>query len=769
MPDSSIHLLNNIINRLKKSTHLLMLAILSLLWIIFFWRLFTPTTADRLTFIQGDFTVHYFPFSSYQAERVSDGDIPLWNPYNNAGGPFAADPQSVAFYPPRLLSIFLASDNWSQANLRNEVAFHYLLTSVLMYVFLYKLADSEFAAVSGSVIFTYGGYLTAYPMLQVTVLYSTTWLPLILLGIHLSFSEKAWNIRGVVLGAIGLGLSILGGHPQTILYIGYISLAYFLFMTYHNQHSLTIIVFRGMVLYGLGLLIALVQIWPSVEFVNLSARVEQYTYIDKASGFAIADSLQIIFPTFFGIWSPLYVGVAGFLLALGAIFRQNVMNIFWAILTLLSLLISFGKNSIFYDVFYLFVPGVSTFRQQERLALGVTFGLAVLATYQIAWLISNQQATDEEESSTPDFTQQSNMRRISILHVGTIVTMTLILVSQRLLNNDPPVDDTTNTFVLLSLTSILFLGWLHWQVQQRPTQTLATSALLILIVMDLFVLSSHRANWVADTPENQIAEPVALAELAVPSSDDIVWRVDGAGGLQDRGTYFRVPDIYGASPLYLEKLEVLRQLPVDRFWELLAVRYVMTTDDMPADIDATLIAEGINYDEIPYQVYELNNPYPFAQLIYAHILGHNTDFTNSLLADPSVDLRETVITHGYLPIELSGERSTDANIQNIQFESPENLRMNVNTSENAILTISILNYPGWQVEVDGKSVEIIEVNNGLIGIPLEGKDKQQNVQLRFVPQSVRIGGIVSVLTSVLSLAYLVGTGLNNYRYASNAM
>ena len=85
------------------------------LWLFFFWRLFTPVAADQASLRQGDFSGQFVAFGAYQFQRLSQGQIPLWNPWNNAGMPFLADPQTAVFYPPRLLTIALANlfGGWS--------------------------------------------------------------------------------------------------------------------------------------------------------------------------------------------------------------------------------------------------------------------------------------------------------------------------------------------------------------------------------------------------------------------------------------------------------------------------------------------------------------------------------------------------------------------------------------------------------------------------------------------------------------------------------
>ena len=65
--------------------------------------LLTPVAADQASLAKGDFSGQFVAFAGYQYDRMTRGEIPLWNPYNNGGLPFIADTQAAVFYPPRWL------------------------------------------------------------------------------------------------------------------------------------------------------------------------------------------------------------------------------------------------------------------------------------------------------------------------------------------------------------------------------------------------------------------------------------------------------------------------------------------------------------------------------------------------------------------------------------------------------------------------------------------------------------------------------------------
>ncbi|MBN1311114.1 MAG: YfhO family protein [Anaerolineae bacterium] len=708
---------------------------LSLLWALFFWRLLTPSLEDRVIFSGGDFTIQFFPFSNYQAMRMQAGQIPLWNPYNDAGSPFAADLQWGTWYPPRWIALFLAGPGgWKIETLQMEVAAHYWLASVLMYAFLRAITRHPTAALAGSIIFTYGGNLTSYPMQQVAVLESMVWLPLVLLGVHLSLSQGKSKIGGSLLGGLGLGLSLLGGHPQTTLHIIYIMVAYAAFEGWMRQIVWWGIVWRIGLTLGIGVGIGAVQWLPSLEYAGLASRMEEYHYAEKSSGFSPLDLAEIIWPNVVGLWwSSLYAGVASLLLALGALFHPRARQRFWASVLIISLVLSLGRNTIATDVAYLLAPGINLFRGQERFVFFFTLAMTVLAAYQVDQLLMGT----DEGIKQPTQEESRSFGQLALGHLGLtgIAAFAVILLSITEIAAIP--EKITSSLIFVALMSLFFTLWLRNRPALGP---LVPVTLVALIVLDLFSIGTRSTNFVPDRPENR---PIPLAANYLQTPPTTTWRVDGAAGLRGYSIYYRVPDIYGNSPLSLLSTTELRRIPVDRFWEVLSVRYATLVDVAPPQSTSTApLATLQNNDGQSYVLYELTDPRPFAHLVYDYRTAGNQGFARQMMADPSVNLRETAITTHPLPFELSGTRPADGKISDFHMPTPEHIEMTISTSEDALLTLSIPNYPGWQAAIDGHPVEIVDTYAGLIGVPIQAGNGQI-VQVDFVPRLVIIGGIVS--------------------------
>jgi hypothetical protein len=717
---------------------------LTLLWALFFWRLLTPNTADRVIFPDGDFTGHYFAFADYQADRLRAGELPLWNPYNHGGDTFAGNIQFAAWYPPRWLAIALAGPDYTIEDYQIEVAAHYGLISVMMYAFLRALIGRSLPALAGAVFYTYSGYLTGYPMLQVSVLESVAWTPLVFLGLHLSVERRGWWAGGVALAGAGLGLSFLGGHPQTTLQIIYFGLGYLLFGVYQKRIGRLGFVVRALVWIGAGGGLAAVALLPAQEFTALSARVGTLAYADKANGFTPRELAQAIWPSVTSVWSPLYLGAAGFLLGVGALLRPRAEHTYWIAAGGIALLLALGGNSIIYDAFYTAVPGFNLFRQQERAASVTIFALSVLAAYQVHWLTVARSALAAE---------RTRFAVLSYAHLAlTGLAFAAAVVGEFL--GAPITPRAANAISFAFIASLLFTGWRLWS--QADPRLIASAALLALIVFDLFTVNTRSSNFVPDTPENRVRLPPALEVTRVSVPGDIRWRVDGAAGLLGYGTYWRIPDIYGTGPFVLAATDDLRAIPVDRLWEVFAVRYVTAIDEPPDPQAVELLAYDVNNAGQEFRLFEIVDPRPIAHLVYdVRDAQGSREFARQIMADPHVDLREMAILTQPQPLDLPTERPENAAVTDFRMVTPERVEVAVSTPDNALLTVAIPHHPGWRADINGERAPIYDNYAGLMAIPVApGAD--QAVTLTFRPPSVILGAAISLLALISMAALVIG-------------
>lgn len=715
----------------------LAVALLVALWLLFFWRLLTPVRADQASIKLGDFSGQFVTFAAYQYDRLSHGEIPLWNPYNNGGLPFIADTQAAVFYPPRLLTIALRSGGWTYHALELEMALHVLAFSLMMYMLIRRMTTGKSGSVTGglvaALISSYGGFLTGYPVQQLAILEAAAWLPLALLGVVEATRTTKLGWQWLILSGFALGLSWMAGHPQTSWFLTYLLTIYLAYRIYIAKHHWTVFA-RGLLLIGLiagG--VAAVQLLPGLEYLAHTARVD-LTYDAKGNGFPFKDILQFVFPGQLSLFSPLYISIAGLMLVFVFPYVQRATNgsLFWALTAIVALLLSFGANAALYPALYNVLPGLRFFRGQERAAFLVVNSLAILAG-----LITTQLIDTKLETETV-------LRRLRRMMVGVIVWCGagIALAGTGWLSDDR--DALLNTAVFSTLMAALSF-FVLWNLIRKPQSRLYPALLIGLLAFDLFTINmdaSHSYDPIP--PDEQIS--ISPPPLVEPVLDDAPFRVDGFRGLTDNyASLYKVMDMRGISPLFLDgPFQIIEPEKINPLaWELFAVRDVYS-DWQSLPVASEIIAAGEDRYG-PVNLHRLADPRPFAHLVYAAEILDSDEFARALLRDPNFDPRRTVIVNKPTTLELPDEAPARSAAAITSF-APEHFTIDVATSTNAILTLAHPDYPGWQATLDGTPTHTLRAYGALTAIEVPAG--QHQVELVYDPISYKIGAYLSLFTWV---------------------
>ena len=727
----------NLANRLSNNVDVRAVAALVFLWLLFFWRLFTPVASDQASLAQGDFSGQFVAFGAYQFQRMSQGEIPLWNPYNNGGLPFIADTQAAVFYPTRWLTIALSAlgGGWSYNALQMEMTLHVLLYSLLMYLFVRRLtlADprSKLAAFCSAVIISYGGYTTGYPLLQLAVLEAAIWLPLAALGVFEATRAGRLSPPFIVLAGFGLGMSWLAGHPQTSWFLTYLVAAYFAYRCYCRRrgwrHFLGGLALLSAIAFG----VTAVTLLPGLEYLLLTAR-EELGFAAKGNGFPIRDIAQFIFPGAVSQWSPLFVGLPALFFAAVAVFRNQGDSRFWLLAAVIGLLHSLGENSAFYSLTYNVVPGLRFFRGQERAAFVVANSLAILAGLGIA-----------AATTWPNHVYRKQALRLWAALTAIVAGVAMLAFFLYTADADTwgELFSIALRSALIGLTALLLLrrlvaepGRLTWQL-----------ALIGLIAFELFSVNmDHPAVYDSRPHVRQLsmARP-RLAQRVLDDDGDQPFRVDGFIGLEaNHASIYGLMDMRGISPLFLKgPYHIIHRNYIDNplAWELFAVRYVFSHRDT-LSVPTQIIGIEEEPDGTVY-LHRLNDPRQFARLYYAADVVDSDQWARELMDDPRYDEREKLVVHQPPNLSLSGS-AADGSARVLTF-APEEIVLEVETSENALLSLSLPDHPGWAAQLDGEPVRRLRAYAGLSAIEIPAG--RYLVTLRFAPNSFRIGAVISAI------------------------
>lgn len=732
------------------------LVLLTALVLLFFWRILTPRLEDRAVFPPGDFTDQFWAFRMYTARAFAEGRLPLWSDNFYSGHPFLADVQSAIFYPISLvwtLAVVAARGaNFTLLDLELEAIFHFILAGAFTYLFARRVIGSRAAALVSALTFTFGGYLTSYPPQQLAILETATWLPLILFflerGIATDTPSRISNLQSLNFIAAGsaLGIAALAGHPQTFLFVVYACVIYFAYgvwrmagegpsskfevkgsrLTPHvSRFKFQVPSFAFPVLpFALTLVVAAgisaVQWIPSLEYQMVSTRATM-TWAEAARGFPTLDPLQMILPGFVSAFqSPLYIGILPLWLALFALWvnRSREKN-FWALLALGALLVAFGFYVFAYAVFYLLVPGFALFRGQERLALVISFALALLAGYGFRDLQSS-------------FDVKRARRAWALLPAGIVIGLMFVctLYLSGTLRPSGRVAFLGDRAALVTLLFILASVLIAWRLRSEATP-IFLAACLALIVFDLFSINTQAYNA---TPQERYPRTPLIQTI---QNDRAIFRVVDEGKMPGHfGIAYALEEIGGISPLKIAPYDFLREnLPEEKLWRLMNVRYVITGRAGMSN------AEWVMNDGDTHLL-RLNETMPRAWFVAAAIHDSNDERVLAALASDSFDPRAIAYVAEPPPFPLTPRNAYTP----IEFETrtPERLVLTVETPLNQLLVLSEVYYPGWRAFVDGIETPILRANIALRAVPLRAG--AQRVELVYDPWSVKLGMAVTVIT-----------------------
>lgn len=359
---------------------------------VLFWPVWWPGAQTPMTLAYGDFTEQYYPMRAFVAGEWRSGRLPLWDPYTFGGTPAAAASLYAAYYPFNLwLALFPAPAPLDALVL--EAIFHLSLAGVFTFLLVRRLTGRGSAGLLAGVAFSLGGFLTSYPVVQLGILETAAWLPLALWLLEGGLARR--DGRRVAGAGLALACALLAGHPQTFLYMLYLTAAYFLLRAWYWRLPWRFVLITG---FWLGLITvggSAAQWLPSLELAPLSPRAA-LSYEAVSNGFSVAELWGMLRPNA-GQWSPLYVGVLPVLLALAGPLllllnwrgrgRELATAGFWLAVMMTALLLALGRNGFLYPLAHGVLPGFSAFRNQERAAFLVSFALAVLAGYGWAALL----------------------------------------------------------------------------------------------------------------------------------------------------------------------------------------------------------------------------------------------------------------------------------------------------------------------------------------------------------------------------------------------
>jgi hypothetical protein len=248
---------------------------------------------SRITVEPWGASVVAVPFRLRLHEYLARAQLPLWNPYQGIGQPFAAEGEGNPFFPIAIVRAILPYQ------FENYVAFAaYALAAVCLYQFLRGLGTSDVAAVFGGVTYAMSGALSlqiARPNLADQVVM----LPILFWAMALAIRKR--TALGYVLLVAASALHIVGGFLQIAFANVLLTVAFCIFYTRLRTVDTRAWVTQAAMALGafaLGLALGAVSLLPQLDAIQTI-----YGKNPELSSFGAipyANVIMFFFPTLFG-------------------------------------------------------------------------------------------------------------------------------------------------------------------------------------------------------------------------------------------------------------------------------------------------------------------------------------------------------------------------------------------------------------------------------------------------------------------------------------
>jgi hypothetical protein len=470
------------------------------------------------------------------------------------------------------------------------------------------------------------------------------------------------------------------------------------------------------------------------------------------------------------------------LFILGLLIVKGPMK--WALLaaTILSILLSWGKNFMgFTDFFLDYVPMYAKFRTVASILVIAEFTIPLLA------MLALKELMDKPELLKPrmkyvgisflltggiallfavmpsmffdSFISSSELRAIQSLPAEYIQPLVANLTEMR--KAVFTADAMRSFYIILVGTGVLLTV-----VFGKLKKEYAVGIILVLCLVDLWTVNKRYLNDDMFVPEAEREAPQAKTQ-----TDELI--------LRDQSLDYRVLNLASntfnenETSYYHKSIGGYHAAKLRRYQEMIE-QYI--SPEMQALFGAVSKAGGdmtqVNGDSIypvlnmlntKYFIFPLEggqtvpiqNPYVYGNAWLVDKLSYVSNANEEMDAVGKIDLRHEAVADAKFKEQL-GEavvQDTASTVQITGYE-PNRLNYEVNSGKGGVLVFSEIYYPGWTATVDGEPVELGRVNYILRAMNI--KPGKHQVELAFFPQTVKRTETIAYLAYGLLLLLVVG-------------
>jgi len=785
--------------------------------------LFRGIVFDNMAFSsEGDTAAALSYTHAGQTIKETEGIDPLWMPHFFSGMPTFGN---VAYVPHNInylqtpvvaiIKLLYLNSTWSW------LVVHYFLGGVFMF-FLARITlhVSRPAALIAAITFMVSPYAIGLAGEgHGSKLMALMYLPLVFLLTHMLLERRDLLSFGLLSAAIGT--LMLTNHMQIVYYVFMVIGLYLIYQIIMDFRENKLLVAKKAALFAGTLLVGVCI----SSYVYLSV-YEYSTYSIRGGGTAGStgglsydyatnwswnpwETIVFLIPSFFGFssqhpttwqgqpavlplyWgsmpfhtSSVYVGIIPILLSLVAlIYRRNRVTIFFAILTVIVFLISFGKHfPLVYDLLFTYLPFFNKFRAPSMILHLIPFTTAVLGAYGFVFLLDTRdQAHQSSGQKLKKGLLYATGGLAAVLILGLVFKsffyQTLagswfvkegenygeqtqqVIAALKPLRFDLLWKDYIKFVLIFAASVAAIIAYLNKKIHAGALGASLVAILLVdLVIIDTKFInpkpsSTLEENFRPDATISYLKQQPGLFRVApLPVGSSLF--------MDNTFAYHGIQSIGGYSPAKLKIYQTMLDSCIGKgpdpnfplnmnIINMLNVKYIVVPFQLPDDR-----FQLVYVDQATKKLTYLN-PFalPRAFFVKDAVVAHNQTEVFNALNSMSFNAKTTAVLEKALSQQITSPDSSSVEIT--EYKS-RRITVKVFTSSPALLVLGEVYYPaGWKAYIDGTETEIHKTNYILRSLVVPAGSHE--ILFEFNPPLYEIGWTLSnVAWGLAAVCILLG-------------
>ena len=495
-----------------------------------------------------------------------------------------------------------------------------------------------------------------------------------------------------------------------------------------------------------------------------------------------------------GTSGPVYVGAfVMFLFVLGLLIVKGPMK--WALLavTILSILLSWGRNFMgFTDFFLDYVPMYAKFRTVASILVIAEFTIPLLAMMALKKLFDEPDGFSKYSKPIyisfgvtagfcllfalmpttffDGFVSSSEMRALSTLPQEHIQPLISNLVDMR---TAVFTADCWRSFWIIVVGMVLLMAYKYRKLKAEYT----IGAILVLCLIDLWQVNKRYLNDEMFVPQSEREAPQQMSQ-----TDELILRDKAldyrvlnlaSNTFNENETSYYHKSIGGYHAAKLRRYQEMIEQYISPEMQRLMNAVAEAGGDM-TQVKGDSICPVINMLNTRYFVFPLQggqtvpiqNPYALGNAWFVDKISYAKNANEEILKVGQIDLRHEAVADEKFQAQL-GDAVTQDTTSTVDIKSyePNQLTYEVNSGKGGVVVFSEVYYPGWTATIDGEPAELGRVNYILRALNV--KPGKHEVVLSFFPKSVDTTETIAYTAYAILILVLAGAAFMAYRRKKN--